>query len=81
MSATSLDELRGQISAGTYAIDSKELAADLLSKAALIRKVKSMLLNQDEQRSPAESGRATRPRGAARPAPSSRRASRRERLS
>jgi hypothetical protein len=81
MSATSLDEIRGQVSAGSYAIDSKAVAADLLTKAALIRKVKPMLLGEDEQRSPAESGRATRPRGATRPASPGRRASRRERLS
>jgi hypothetical protein len=81
MAATSLEEIRGKISAGEYPVDSSEIAADILSKAALVRKVRRQLMREDVVRVPGEVGRATQPRRPARSEPSDRSKSRRERLS
>jgi hypothetical protein len=47
MPKSSLEELRGQISAGEYAIDSGALAGDILSKFALIRRVGRLLMSEE----------------------------------
>jgi hypothetical protein len=60
MAKSSLAELRGQIAAGEYAIDSGELAGDILSKFAVIRRVGRWLMSEDE--AAAEPGRAAAPR-------------------
>jgi hypothetical protein len=57
MPTTSLEELRGKISAGEYAIDSGKLAADILSKFALIRRVRRGLVDDDALGLATEPGR------------------------
>ncbi len=81
MHASSLEELRGQIAAGQYAIDSGTLAEDIVSKLATVRRVQRIVLSADEG-SAAEAGPAARPRGrrGARPASPRARQSRSERL-
>ena len=49
MPKTSLEELRGRISAGEYAIDSGTLAGDILSKFALIGRVRRLLVGDDDE--------------------------------
>jgi hypothetical protein len=49
MPKSSMEELKGQIAAGQYAIDPGVLAGDILSKLALIRRVRRLLLGDDEQ--------------------------------
>ena len=48
MPTSSLDELRGQISAGQYAIDSGEVAGEILTKFALVRRVTRQLMQEDD---------------------------------
>jgi hypothetical protein len=48
MPKSSLEELRGKISTGEYAIDSGMLAADILSKFALIGRVRRLLVSDEE---------------------------------
>ena len=48
MPKSSLNELRGVVATGQYAIDSHELAGDMLSKFALVRRVGRDLLGEDE---------------------------------
>lgn len=62
MPKASLEELKGQIAAGQYAIDPGILAGDILSKLALIRRVRRMLLGEDEQGASPEDDRAGTPR-------------------
>ena len=66
-----LEELRGKISAGEYAVDSRTLAADMISKFALIRRVRRMLTSDGAPS--AERAPRTRKRGAKREAPAPRR--------
>jgi hypothetical protein len=49
MPKDSLEELKGQIAAGQYAIDPGILAGDILSKVALIKRVRRMLVREDDQ--------------------------------
>jgi Anti-sigma-28 factor, FlgM len=79
MPKASLEELKGQIASGQYAVDPGALADDILSKFAVIRRVARRLTSEDEA---AGGGAATstRDRGS-RPAPSRRSRSRDQRLS
>ena len=65
MRKASLEELRGQISSGEYGVDSGKLAADMLSKFALIGRVRQLLVGDDEDsaasRAPALARRRSRP--------------------
>jgi hypothetical protein len=82
MPKSSLEELRGQIAAGEYAIESSALAGDILAKFAVIRRVGRRLRSEDAE------GAATDGRGAPQtrrsrgpqPAPSRPHRSRDERL-
>ena len=58
---TSLEQIRGQISTGRYAIDSSEVAGEILTKLAIVRRARR-LMNEGTERAP-----GPRPR---RPAPS-----------
>jgi len=81
MTKSSLDELRGRIAAGEYAVDSGALAGDILSKFEVIRRVGRWLMEADE--ADADRALAAEPRdrrGARRP-PSRRSQSRSEPLS
>ena len=49
MPKSSVEELRGQVAAGQYAVDPRVLADDIVSKLALIRRVRRVLLGEDEQ--------------------------------
>ena len=60
---TSLEQIRGQISTGKYAIDSSEVAGEILTKLATVRRVRRLMNEgKGEERAP-----GPRPR---RPAPS-----------
>ena len=67
MPDTSLEELKRRIAAGEYAIDSRKLAGELLSKTALVRRVARFLTeegrDQDASRGPSTARSRTR-RGA-----------------
>ena len=71
MPKASLEELRGRISTGEYSVESGELARDMLSKFALIRRVRLLLMSEDENGADADAGadprararRRTRPAG------------------
>jgi hypothetical protein len=81
MTTSSLQELRGRVAAGEYAIDSGELAGEILSKFALIRRVGRTLMSEDEAGS-GEPGLRSQPRGprGERPTQPQRREPGRERL-
>jgi hypothetical protein len=66
-----LDELRGQISAGEYAIESREVADEILTKFALVRRVTRLLMTEDEGEAGPRS--PSRRRGASAPSPRTRR--------
>jgi hypothetical protein len=59
MPHASVEELRGKISTGEYAIDSGKLAADILSKFALIRRVRRRLTSDEEAGAATEARRTT----------------------
>ena len=82
MRKSSMAELRVQIAAGEYAVDSRELAGDILAKLAVIRPVSRWLMTGDEEGAADESRRAaqTRNRRGARPAPPQRPQLRSDRL-
>ena len=66
MSKSSLNELQGVVAAGQYAIDSHELAGDMLSKFAVVRRVGRDLLGKDDDGAAGDVGRvsqASRRRG------------------
>jgi hypothetical protein len=78
MPKASMEELKGQIAAGQYAIDAGILAGDILTKVALIKRVRRMVMGEDERgaapedrgapprrqrRSALAAWRATQPRG------------------
>ena len=66
MATSSLDELRGRISAGEYAIESGEIAGEILTKFALVRRVTRLLMSEDGQAEAGRQGPARRKqRGAA----------------
>jgi hypothetical protein len=46
MPKSSLEELRARISAGSYTVDSGRLAGDILSKFALIRRVRREMIGE-----------------------------------
>jgi hypothetical protein len=62
MRAPSLEELRGQVAAGTYAIDSGDVAGTILSNFALVRRVGREL--RREERAGELPGRSRDRRGA-----------------
>jgi hypothetical protein len=71
---SSLDELKGQIAAGAYTIDSRELAGEIVDKFALVRRVTRVLMSEEAStRSPSRRRDPSAP--SLRPTP------RRERLS
>jgi len=78
MPKASIDELRGQIAAGEYAIDSDVLAGDILGKFEVIRRVGRWLMDPGE--ADAERAEPRDRRGARRAGPR-RSQSRSERLS
>jgi hypothetical protein len=54
---SSMEELKGRIAAGDYAIDSGELAGEILTKFALVRRVTRRLMSEGEPHpSPARGG-------------------------
>ena len=59
MPHASLEELRGKISTGEYAIDSGKLAADILSKFALIRRVRRLLTSDEQAGAATDAARRT----------------------
>ena len=66
MPKASLEELKGQIAAGQYAIDPGILAGDILSKVALVRRVRRLLMGEGERGAETEAERglnAPRQRG------------------
>jgi hypothetical protein len=71
MRKASLEELRGQISAGDYGIDSGKVAADILRKFSLIGRVRQLLVDEeDEGAEDDRRGSEIRPRRGGRPGPS-----------
>jgi hypothetical protein len=72
MRKASVEELRGRISAGEYPVDSRKVAADILSKFALIGRVRRLLISEDEEGTADDAGRGTQARGRrrSRPGPS-----------
>ena len=81
MPAATLDELRGRVSAGEYAIDSGEIAGEILTKFALVRKVTRLLMSEGEEPAADESASGAQPRSRTRSQGSNPANSRRERLS
>jgi hypothetical protein len=79
MPNSSLEELRGKISAGRYEVDSGRLAWELISKFTLIRRVRRLLIGEDEAPMAGRIARA-RSRRWSRPASSRPSPPRRERL-
>jgi hypothetical protein len=59
MSAFSTEELREQIAAGRYAVDSGTLAEEILTKVVTVRRVRRMLMSEGEERATVETGQAT----------------------
>jgi hypothetical protein len=49
MEATALDDLKRRIATGEYAIDSASVAGAILSKMAVIRRVRRSLVREAEQ--------------------------------
>jgi hypothetical protein len=49
MPKVSIEELRAQVAAGGYAIDSHELAGAILTKFAMVRRVGRRLISEDEE--------------------------------
>jgi hypothetical protein len=82
MQKASLDELKGQIAAGEYAVDSRVVAGDILSKFEVIRRVGRWMMGTDEAETAGEPSRSAQPRSrGARPMPARRPQSRSERPS
>jgi hypothetical protein len=48
MPTSSLEELRGRISAGAYTVDSGVVAGEILAKFALVRRVTSLMMSDGE---------------------------------
>jgi hypothetical protein len=71
MPKASLEELKGRIAAGEYAIDSGKLAGAIFSKFELIRRVRRGLMGEDEEGAAGEAGRGPQPRGRRRARPAS----------
>jgi hypothetical protein len=49
MAPDSLTELKGRISAGEYAVDSSEVAGEIITKFALVRRVTRQLMREESQ--------------------------------
>jgi preprotein translocase subunit SecA len=81
MSKSSLEELKGRIAAGQYAVDSRTVADDILSKFAVIRRVARRLVSEDEEAQQAAGGTAPARNRGSRAAPTRRSRTRDERLS
>lgn len=79
MTTLSVEELKTQISAGEYTIGSAELAGDIVTKFALIRRVERLMSEGEE--GGADRGPQPRQRRRARSEPSRPPEPRRERLS
>ena len=62
MATSSLDELKGKVAAGEYAIDAGMLAGTILTDFALVRKVGRTLRSEDEEATAGEAGLAPQPR-------------------
>ena len=71
MTTSSLEELKGQIAAGTYTVDSRALAGEIVTKFALARRVAHMIIDGPGEARPRAAGRL-RDRSAAPRARSSR---------
>jgi hypothetical protein len=82
MPKSSLEELRVQIAAGEYAIESGALAGDILAKFEVIRRVGRRLRSEDAEAATTDARGAASPRRSRgpQPAPSRPRRSRDERL-
>lgn len=61
METVSVEELRKQISAGEYSIGSAELAGEIVTKFALIRRV-GRLMSEGEEGAAGEADRGPQPR-------------------
>jgi hypothetical protein len=73
MAASSLEDLKGRIAAGEYAVDAAELAGDIVGKFALVRRV-SRLMHDDEAGAGGKAGqRRSRGRGLPRLSPAQQR--------
>ena len=82
MPDASLEELKRRIAAGEYAIDSRKLAGELLSKMALVRRVARFLTEEgrEEDATRGPSAARGRTRGGAPSSPKQPSHPRRERL-
>lgn len=82
MPDASLEELERRIAAGEYAIDSRKLAGDLLSKMALVRRVARFLTEEGREEGATRGSSAARgrTRGGAPSSPKQPSHPRRERL-
>jgi hypothetical protein len=72
MTASSLEELKGRISAGQYAVSSADLASEIIAKFALVRRVSRQLHDDERERG----GGPGADRERSHPSPSARRRSR-----
>jgi hypothetical protein len=61
MATSSLDELKGKVAAGEYAIDSGMLAGTILTDFALVRRVGRTLRSEDGDATAGEGGLAPQP--------------------
>jgi hypothetical protein len=57
-----VEQLKEQVSAGEYEIDSGRLAGTIISNLALIRRVGRHLMAEDEEAGADEAGQGTQPR-------------------
>jgi hypothetical protein len=69
MAASSLDELKGKVAAGEYAIDAGMVAGTILSNFSLIRRVGRTLRSEDEDGGTGEDRPGPPNRRRERPAP------------
>jgi hypothetical protein len=63
MPKASLDELKGQIAADAYAVDSRVVAGTILTNFELIRRVRRRLMGEDEKEAPPPRTRRGSPAG------------------
>ena len=80
MAKTSLEELRGRVAAGEYAIDSGALAGVILVDFALVRRVRRLLVGAGDERGEEDGGTSSRRRRRLREGPVRPLLPRRERL-
>lgn len=80
MAKASLEELRGRVAAGEYAVDAAELAGVILADFSLVRRVRRLLIGASEEPPDEGGGSSWRRRRRQRAGPARPLLPRRERL-